>query len=420
MSAYSRFRCPSDTLSLRELLKQTQHTLWFGLILTLGIHFSLTQLRGLKEEKKAVKPLTTQFVKRQPRLTKPLELKKRPRPKRRITRRKMVAVKARANRQQVTSRLSPVDMLEGLSTPRVSIRRGIETGRDYFEPSALALSIRGTREAANRVDMTLEMIDITALDTGQYQAMVIQDPGDKRSIRGFFHLALVYSKTIEISEPRVGFNWDRAVRALVAAMNRFTQIECDIRGRFSFDDGELLSTPWIFVAARFPFRITQSEAHNLGRYLTHGGFCFTGNSFYDGNRPGSESLRQMHKDALATQHLQYGKDWAFEILPNDHLVYHCYFDFDGPPPGSSIHWVMREGGGEYSYLEAIFLDGRLVVIYSTKYYVSAWGNWGLGSTEPGHRYKDNTRQLQFGINTIIFALAQEGSITNRVMDVVGH
>ena len=31
---------------------------------------------------------------------------------------------------------------------------------------------------------------------------------------------------------------------------------------------------------------------------------------------------------------------------------------------------------------------------------------------------DPTRQFQFGINTIIFALTQEGSITERLMDVV--
>ena len=33
-------------------------------------------------------------------------------------------------------------------------------------------------------------------------------------------------------------------------------------------------------------------------------------------------------------------------------------------------------------------------------------------------YLDNTRLLQFGINTIVFALTQEGSITNRVMESV--
>ena len=417
MLAYSRFRCPSDPLNLIQLLRRTQYTLWLGFILTLGIHLSLTLLRSLKEERKAVKPLTTLFVKRQPRLTKPLELKKRPRPRRRITRRKMVAVKARANRQRVTSHLSPVELLEGLITPRVAIRRATETDRAYFEPAAIAQSVKGTREPGDKIDMTLEMVDIDALDTGKYQAMIVQDPSDKRNIRGFFHIALVYSESLQRIQYHGDSNaWDRSIQALVAAMNRFTQIRCDIRGRFFYDAQELLSTPWILTAARFPFKITPSEAYNLGRYLTHGGFCFTDNAFNAGARPAYESLRQMHKDALGTQHLEYGRDWTFEILPSHHLVYHCYFDFDGPPIGSSLYWIKREGGIEYPYLEGIFLDDRLVVIYSTKWYTSAWGNWG---PKLAHK-KNNTRQLQFGINTIIFALTQEGSITNRVMDIVGH
>jgi hypothetical protein len=31
---------------------------------------------------------------------------------------------------------------------------------------------------------------------------------------------------------------------------------------------------------------------------------------------------------------------------------------------------------------------------------------------------DNTRQLQFGVNLIVFALTQEGSITHRLMESV--
>jgi hypothetical protein len=34
--------------------------------------------------------------------------------------------------------------------------------------------------------------------------------------------------------------------------------------------------------------------------------------------------------------------------------------------------------------------------------------------------KDPTRQLQFGVNLIVFALTQEGSITNQVMDSVNY
>ncbi len=59
-----------------------------------------TQMGSFREDQRTVKPLTTKFVKRQPRLTKPLEMKKRPIPKRRHLQRRMISVKARVNRQQ--------------------------------------------------------------------------------------------------------------------------------------------------------------------------------------------------------------------------------------------------------------------------------------------------------------------------------
>ena len=43
------------------------------------------------------------------------------------------------------------------------------------------------------LDMYLEMVDVDALNTGQYHAMVIQDPNDKRSIVGFFQMFVAFS-----------------------------------------------------------------------------------------------------------------------------------------------------------------------------------------------------------------------------------
>ena len=78
-----RFICASSVLSLARLLKQGHRRLLLGFTLAAVAHLSLTQIGVLREEERAVKPLTTQFIKRQPRLTKPLELKKRPQPKQR-------------------------------------------------------------------------------------------------------------------------------------------------------------------------------------------------------------------------------------------------------------------------------------------------------------------------------------------------
>jgi len=68
-----RFACASSTLSLAELLTQTRRLLAAGFGLAVVFHLSLTGVTGRGEEETAVKPLTTKFVKRQPRLTKPTD-----------------------------------------------------------------------------------------------------------------------------------------------------------------------------------------------------------------------------------------------------------------------------------------------------------------------------------------------------------
>ena len=69
----------------------------------LKLHPNFNAIIGQSDAGKPTRPLTTQIVKRQPRLTKPLELKRLPRPKRRRLHREMVALKARRSRQQATS-----------------------------------------------------------------------------------------------------------------------------------------------------------------------------------------------------------------------------------------------------------------------------------------------------------------------------
>jgi len=89
----------------------------------------------------------------------------------------------------------------------------------------------------------------------------------------------------------------------------------------------------VFSSSRFPFKLPEVEAQNLGLYLTSGGFLFIDCSWRHGvliDKP----QRGMLKDALMTQGIEYQKDWAFEPIPNDHPVYHCYFaERQLVPPG---------------------------------------------------------------------------------------
>jgi len=192
-------------------------------------------------------------------------------------------------------------------------------------------------------------------------------------------------------------------------MNRFTDIKTTSAAIYPLDSKEIFKIPWIFMTTHYNFKLRRTEAENLGRYLVSGGFLFA-----EPMRPirgcaGDVGLRNMIVDALATQGYIYRKDWNFEKLPNDHLIYHCYYDFDGPPAGTDNTHSRRGIDAPYDYLEGVTIDGRLVAIVSVKDLEGAWDWW------PERNNIDNTRQLQFLVNLIVFALTQEGSITHQVM-----
>ena len=109
----------------------------------------------------------------------------------------------------------------------------------------------------------------------------------------------------------------------------------------------------------------------------------------------------------------HGVERSFEILPNSRLVYHCYFDLDGPPATeleASVNYTYHHSSGEVflldlgertPYLEGLEVEGRLVAVLSKK-----------GFSGPGAFSREEDARL--GINMIVFALTQEGSLTRRL------
>ena len=117
--------------------------------------------------------------------------------------------------------------------------------------------------------------------------------------------------------------------------------------------------------------------------------------------PAEASLREMLKASL-------GRDARFKVIPNDHPIYYSFYDFDdGPPPKRTQERLVhsRDFHPEVPFLEGIFLGERLVAIFTTKEYGRAW--------EKEFR---NEPQLQMGVNLVVFALTQQGSIAQQQID----
>jgi hypothetical protein len=337
----------------------------------------------------------------------------------------MVSVKARVDRQQVSSQAVSAQVFVKLARPDVSVHRAADLFQRDLEPEALAASIEGSMQPKDILQMSLEMVDVDALDTGRYQAMVIQDPNNPRAVTGFFHFWRAYPVSSIQNPDKVNTYQayqNEAIRGLsnlVDALNRYTDVRSDVRGSIQFDSAELFKTPWIYHLGVSNFKLTAAEAANLGEYMQVGGLFFADTIYYGADPRGDRSNRDMVRDALGSVDVKYERDWVFTRLPNEHAIYHCFFDFDSLPAGGLEPF--RKPGTVYvqapwvDFLEAVIVDGRAVSIVCEKWYAQPWGEWGPGRAWPA---QDNRRQLQFGVNVVVFALTQEGSITNQVMDSV--
>jgi len=187
MAGRSRFECPSSVLQLRSLIAKTRKIFWVCLAIAIGVHGVLIQVGPPKGKRTAVKPLTTKFIKREPRLVKPLELKKRPAPKPRPMRRKMITIKAKVSRRDVVSSALPLKVLDSLAKPRAGVVRTVSFELIPLEGYFGSTVIEGDKEPRQKVDMRLEMVDIDALDTGRYH-----DTGSKgqEEDKGIFPLSI--------------------------------------------------------------------------------------------------------------------------------------------------------------------------------------------------------------------------------------
>ena len=283
-----------------------------------------------------------------------------------------------------------------------------------MEPAALSGAVVGAKDVEGRIDTSLELLDMDALNTGRHHALVVQDPEDKRSIKGFCRLAVVYSRAIYPDKyPRFERFIMPAFMGVAVAMNQYTDIDTKVMGRIGVNSAELMKTPWVYFMAFHGFILSEAELEYLGGYMISGGLVFADGHNWPNWLAGYHSLKTTLLDALEVQGLQV----AYQMLPNDHPVYHCYFDFDSGPPTAADGIGVGTGVAGVDiidHLDGLTIDGRLAAILTAKGYYHPWA-WGLRGTGP---YGGSARQLQFAVNTIIFALTQEGGITHRLMESI--
>jgi hypothetical protein len=174
----------------------------------------------------------------------------------------------------------------------------------------------------------------------------------------------------------------------------------------------MFESPFVYIITDTAFELTEIESRNFGEYLRKGGFAVidNGQPTYEYGQA-EAALRQMIRAAL-------GNDANFQPIDNNHPLFHCFFDFPTPPQGAEVslsRGSTLEGQGREAlttymskqvlYLEGIWLDNRLVAIYSDKGYGLKW-----------REMSNNDPQLRMGVNMVVFALTQSGGIAQQKMD----
>jgi hypothetical protein len=230
-------------------------------------------------------------------------------------------------------------------------------------------------------------------DTGQYGGVVLEDSSDKRNIQGFVYLSLAWGTRMRPAYPR-------AVAALAASLNSQTRIQAKVTAHTFLGSADLHRRPFVYISAAEAFDLSGEELENLGRYIRSGGFVLADNGRPDLSfGPAEASLKSMLAGALAGE----GK---LVRIRDSHAIYHSFYDLQGPPFGGDY----RPGGLDdqqraprVEALEGIFLNGRLAVVYSDMGYGGFW-----------EQPFENEPQLKMGVNLVVFALTQEGSIARKL------
>ena len=283
---------------------------------------------------------------------------------------------------------------------------GAKPAEMEFEPVEMVSLAEAATPIQEAVNLETELLSTQDLDTGRYKAIILQDPEDKRNLKGFFNMTLV---KYNFQDPNRD-TYPMAIPNLIQYLNDYTKLRARIEGqKIELSDRTLFGAPFIYMTGYDAVvSLSETEIGNLGEYLRTGGFLFVDDIApdvdKDGNLGGTENNSQrglkgtaFDQQMRAVLKQALGAEAKFIRIPKSHELFHAFYDFnDGPPLGGAT-------GGNVTDLEGIYIRGRLAVVFSDLNLSWYWGEKEVSGRERG---------LQFGVNLIAYALTQPGGIAN--------
>lgn len=189
-------------------------------------------------------------------------------------------------------------------------------------------------------------------------------------------------------------DWDvdaRMPSSLLDALVQYTTLRIDPDEQvLALADPRMLTVPFCYLAGHKLVEFSPDERRNFEHYVRNGGFVFVDDCNHDIDGLFAKSFENEMAAIFGTD--------ALRKLPDDHAIYHSFFDFDDGPPATTFE---LNGWGDdlvHDYLKGIEIDGRLGVLYSNKDYGCEWDyDW----RNKRWLAEDNTK---FAVNIVIYAL----------------
>ncbi|MEQ9466316.1 MAG: DUF4159 domain-containing protein [Ekhidna sp.] len=188
-------------------------------------------------------------------------------------------------------------------------------------------------------------------------------------------------------------DWDvdqRMPSNILHSLVQYTTIPVDTKEKvvpLSSDD--LFESPFCYLSGHKLVQFTKEEGDNFKTYVENGGFVFVDDCNHDIEGLFAKSFENQMSEL-------FGPD-ALKKIPNDHILYRSFFEFEGPPATSQE----LNGWGDdlvHDYLKAVEVNGKIGVLYSNKDYGCEWDY----DFRNKRWYRiDNTR---FSVNIIMYAL----------------
>ncbi len=217
---------------------------------------------------------------------------------------------------------------------------------------------------------------------------------------GFFYItAIEYNDAVK-QRDYLG----QALPELIAFLSEEVQLEARIAwNKHTLYSQRLSESTMLYMTGHDAVvRLNDEEKRALGQYLRQGGLLYAEDIAPLGSdddmrlpvgvgrigTPFDRQLKALIQDPLVLG--SQGRNW--KRLPKNHPIYTAYFPFlDGPPLSGVPNGDVRD-------LEAIEVRGRTAVVFSDLNISWLWANLKAEGRE---------RNLQFGVNLIVFALANK-------------